>query len=262
MGGIPRKRDQRKGASEPDAGRPKGNRRWSCWSSRLLLEAVAACATRRARKPPPSDVATKSSAPSVSPEDRAERRQVTVMFSDLVGSTALSARMDPEDLREVVSAYRKVSAPLWVASVGSSRSTWVMVFWSIAATARRGRRRAGSAGGARAGRGSCGVKSPVRCKPASVSPRGWWWSVTDRIGVGAGARLVGETPNLAARFKAIAEPNMVVLAEGTRRLLGNLFELADLGGKELRASRDRCGPGWPFGPARLRAASRRCMKAV
>ena len=63
-----------------------------------------------AAKPPPADVATKSSAPSVPPEDRAERRQVTVMFSDLVGSTALSARMDPEDLREVISAYQKCVA--------------------------------------------------------------------------------------------------------------------------------------------------------
>ena len=49
-------------------------------------------------------------APSTPPEDRAERRQVTVMFSDLVGSTALSARMDPEDLREVISAYQKCVA--------------------------------------------------------------------------------------------------------------------------------------------------------
>jgi F420-dependent methylenetetrahydromethanopterin dehydrogenase len=48
--------------------------------------------------------------PFVSPEDRAERRQVTVMISDLVGSTALSARMDPEDLREVISAYQKCVA--------------------------------------------------------------------------------------------------------------------------------------------------------
>ena len=62
------------------------------------------------RQTPPADVATKSSAPSVPPEDRAERRQVTVMFSDLVGSTALSARMDPEDLREVISAYQKCVA--------------------------------------------------------------------------------------------------------------------------------------------------------
>ena len=58
-------------------------------------------------KAPSADEATASSPPSVSPEDRAERRQVTVMFSDLVGSTALSARMDPEDLREVISAYQK-----------------------------------------------------------------------------------------------------------------------------------------------------------
>src|SRR5262244_3207484 len=53
-----------------------------------------------------TDASVKSAAPNASPEDRAERRQVTVMFSDLVGSTALSARMDPEDLREVISAYQ------------------------------------------------------------------------------------------------------------------------------------------------------------
>jgi hypothetical protein len=64
-----------------------------------LLDAIAALRTDASGKPPSADAATTSSAPSVSPEDRAERRQVTVMFSDLVGSTALSARMDPEDLR-------------------------------------------------------------------------------------------------------------------------------------------------------------------
>ena len=58
-------------------------------------------------KAPSVDAATTSSTPSTRPEDRAERRQVTVMFSDLVGSTALSARMDPEDLREIISAYQK-----------------------------------------------------------------------------------------------------------------------------------------------------------
>src|SRR5262249_7505284 len=61
-------------------------------------------------KTPSVSSATTSSAPSAHPEDRAERRQVTVMFSDLVGSTALSARMDPEDLREVISAYQKCVA--------------------------------------------------------------------------------------------------------------------------------------------------------
>jgi SAM domain (Sterile alpha motif)/Adenylate and Guanylate cyclase catalytic domain len=58
------------------------------------------------------------------PQDTAERRQVTVMFSDLVGSTALSARMDPEDLREVISAYQKSSPRLCSGSVGSWLSTW------------------------------------------------------------------------------------------------------------------------------------------
>src|SRR5262249_32321173 len=75
---------------------------------RKLLDAIAALRTDAGAKAPSSDAAsTTSRAPTVSSEDRAERRQVTVMFSDLVGSTALSARMDPEDLRELISAYHK-----------------------------------------------------------------------------------------------------------------------------------------------------------
>jgi len=77
---------------------------------RTLLEAIAALRADTTGKPPSAGVTTASSAPSASPEDRAERRQVTVMFSDLVGSTALSARMDPEDLREVISGYQKCVA--------------------------------------------------------------------------------------------------------------------------------------------------------
>jgi hypothetical protein len=60
-----------------------------------LLDAIAALRGNASAKAPPVDVATPSSAANTSPEDRAERRQVTVMFSDLVGSTALSAQMDP-----------------------------------------------------------------------------------------------------------------------------------------------------------------------
>jgi class 3 adenylate cyclase len=70
---------------------------------RILLDAIAALRADTGGKAPFVDAATTSSTPSA-PEDRAERRQVTVMFSDLVGSTALSARMDPEDLREVSSS--------------------------------------------------------------------------------------------------------------------------------------------------------------
>ena len=77
---------------------------------RKLLDAIATLRTDAGAKAQSSDVATTSSAPIVSPEDRAERRQVTVLFSDLVGSMALSARMDPEDLREVISAYQKCVA--------------------------------------------------------------------------------------------------------------------------------------------------------
>jgi SAM domain (Sterile alpha motif)/Adenylate and Guanylate cyclase catalytic domain len=75
-----------------------------------LLEAIAALSNDASGKPHSVDAATATSTPSAHPEDRAERRQVTVMFSDLVGSTALSARMDPEDLREVISAYQKCVA--------------------------------------------------------------------------------------------------------------------------------------------------------
>jgi len=74
---------------------------------RILLDAIAALRSDASGKAPSVDAATTSSTPTAHPDDRAERRQVTVMFSDLVGSTALSARMDPEDLREVISAYQK-----------------------------------------------------------------------------------------------------------------------------------------------------------
>ena len=79
---------------------------------RTLLDAIAALRNDGSGKTPSIDTTTSSSAASVHPEDRAERRQVTVMFSDLVGSTALSARMDPEDLREVISAYQKCVAEI------------------------------------------------------------------------------------------------------------------------------------------------------
>src|SRR5262249_9467902 len=72
-----------------------------------ILKAIAALGKHAEATSPSADAATSPSAPSASPEDRAERRQVTVMFSDLVGSTALSARMAPEVLREVISAYKK-----------------------------------------------------------------------------------------------------------------------------------------------------------
>src|SRR5262245_33117443 len=75
-----------------------------------LLDAIAALRNDAGDKPPSVDTESTSSGPNARPEDRAERRQVTVMFCDLVGSTALAASMDPEDLREVISAYQKCAA--------------------------------------------------------------------------------------------------------------------------------------------------------
>src|SRR5262245_38265410 len=77
---------------------------------RKLLDAIAALRVDASVTGPSITAGAGSSTPSAHPEDRAERRQVTVMFSDLVGSTALSGRMDPEDLREVISAYQKCVA--------------------------------------------------------------------------------------------------------------------------------------------------------
>jgi hypothetical protein len=86
--------------------------------------------------------------------------------------------------------------------------------------------------------------------------------VGDLIGSGAAQEqaVVGETPNLAARLQSIAEPNMVVIAESTRRLLGNLFELEDLGAKDLKVSLDRCGPGQRYDRLQWKAGLRHCTR--
>jgi hypothetical protein len=90
---------------------------------RKLLQAIAALRTDAGAKAPSASEATAPTATSVSPEDCAERRQVTAMFSDLVGATALSARMDPEDLREVIRPTRGASRRPYVTSGASLRST-------------------------------------------------------------------------------------------------------------------------------------------
>ena len=119
-----------------------------------LLDAIAALRSDASGKTPSVDAATTSAAPSAPPEDRAERRQVTVMFSDLVGSTALSARMDPEDLREVISAYQKCVAETVGASAGSWRSTWATGSSSTSA-----------------------IRRPTRTTPSGPCARGWSWSL-------------------------------------------------------------------------------------
>jgi hypothetical protein len=101
---------------------------------RKLLDAIALVRPEPTTKAPPPE------APVAKPaQDTAERRQVTVVFSDLVGSTALSARMDPEDLREVISSYRSASPRLSSGLAGTLRSTWATECWCISAIHRRTR---------------------------------------------------------------------------------------------------------------------------
>src|SRR5215470_5221664 len=205
---------------------------------RKLLDAIAALRTEAGSKAPPSDAATASSAPTVSLEDRAERRQITVMFSDLVGSTALSARMDPEDLRELISAYHKCVADTvrrFDGFVGQYLGDGVLVYFGYPEAHEDDAERA-----VRAGLELIEAMAALKT-PASLQTRvgiATGFVVVGDLMTGSGEaherRIVGETPNLAARLQGIAEPNTVVIAEATRRLLGNLFELKDLGAKELK----------------------------
>ena len=88
--------------------------------------------------------------------------------------------------------------------------------------------------------------------------------VGDLIGSGASQEqaIVGETPTLAARLQGLAEPSSIVIAETTRKLLGNLFELEDLGAKDLRASQGRCEHGLRCDRLQSKAVSRLFMRAA
>jgi class 3 adenylate cyclase/predicted ATPase/tRNA A37 threonylcarbamoyladenosine biosynthesis protein TsaE len=167
-----------------------------------------------------------------SPQDEAERRQVTVMFADLVGSTALATRMDPEDLREIVSAYQKC-----VAETVKHFGGFVARYMGDGALVYFGYPQAQEDDAELAVRAGLALIAAV----AGLETRA---SLQTRVGIATGLvvvgdlirsgeaqerRSVGETPNLAARLQEIAEPDTVVIAEGTRRLLGNLFEFEDRG---------------------------------
>jgi class 3 adenylate cyclase/predicted ATPase len=181
-------------------------------------------------------------APAVVPAhlraDRAERRQLTVMFCDLVGSTALSARLDPEDLREVIAAYHRA-----VADVVRSFDGFVAKYMGDGVLAYFGYPRAHEDDAERAVRAGLGLIAAVgRLDVKSVKPQARVGIATglvvvgDLIGEGSAQEqsVVGETPNLAARLQALAEPDAVVIAAGTRRLVGDLFEYRDLGAIEVK----------------------------
>jgi class 3 adenylate cyclase len=159
------------------------------------------------------------------------------MFADLVGSTALSARMDPEDLREIISAYQKSVAETvqrFGGFVAKYMGDGVLVYFGYPQAHEDDAERA-----VRAGLELVAAVGALKTQAALQTRVGIATGlvvVRDLIGSGASQEqaIVGETPNLAARLQGIAEPNMVVIAEDTRKLLGNLFELEDLGAQDLK----------------------------
>ena len=180
-------------------------------------------------------VAATASAVPVGLHDTAERRQVTVMFSDLVGSTALSARMDPEDLREVISAYQKCVAETvgrFGGFVAKFMGDGVLVYFGYPEAHEDDAERAVRAGlELVATVGALKTHAPLQTRVGIHC-----LVVGDLIGSGASQEqaIVGETPNRAARLQGVAEQNSVVIAESTRKLVGNLFELEDLGAQDLK----------------------------
>jgi class 3 adenylate cyclase/tetratricopeptide (TPR) repeat protein len=169
----------------------------------------------------------------------AERRQLTVMFCDLVGSTALSARLDPEDLRAVISAYHRC-----VAAVIERASGFVAKFMGDGVLAYFGYPRADEHDAERAVRAGLALVAAVPRLDTAAETRlqvrvgiaTGLVVVGDLIGEGAAQEqaVVGETPNLAARLQVLAAPGTVVIGPSTRQLTGGLFDYADLGAVEIK----------------------------
>ena len=187
--------------------------------------------------------AAASAAPPFSEEG--ERRQLTVLFCDLVGSTQLAADLDPEDWREVVRGYQEVAAQVVEASAATWRSTWAMDSSCTSGTRRH--TRATREHAVRAGLGL--VEAVAQRNPQLQARHGVQLAV--RIGIHTGPVVVaemgrgasrerlamGETTNVAAHLQAVAAPNRVYLSAATLRLIHGVFQTCDLGLRELKAGR-------------------------
>src|SRR5947209_9805415 len=193
---------------------------------RKILRAIAELPAA----PAPSETATE---PVL--RDDAERRHLTVMICDLVGSTALSARLDPEDMNAVMDAYHAACARIMLTYdgfIGDFRGDGILAYF--------GYPRAHEDDAERTVRAGLDIIAAVaRLETGAGEP------LAVRIGIATGVvvvgegelrehAVVGETPNLAARLQALAEPGTIVVAASTRRLLGDLFRLCDLGSHEVK----------------------------
>jgi class 3 adenylate cyclase/tetratricopeptide (TPR) repeat protein len=200
-----------------------------------LLRAIATLRDAAAAVAPSPVETTLPTAPALP----AERRQLTVMFCDLVGSTALSARLDPEDLRAVIGAYHRC-----VAGVIERAGGFVAKYMGDGVLAYFGYPRADEHDAERAVRAGLALVEAVAGLDTAAGE-----TLQVRVGIATGlvvvgdligegeARergVVGETPNLAARLQGLAEPGAVVISASTRRLTGGLFDYKDLGAIEIK----------------------------
>jgi class 3 adenylate cyclase len=186
--------------------------------------------------------ASRQGAVPPSPTPSAERRQLTVMFCDLIGSTALAARLDPEDLREIVGAYhRRVAETVarFDGYVAKYMGDGVLVYFGYPLAHEDDAERAVRAGLAlvdTVGQLEASERLRIRVGIATGLV-----IVGDLVGSGEAQEraVVGETPNLAARLQSLAAPDSVVIAPNTRRLTGGLFDYEDLGAVELKGIAER-----------------------
>ncbi|MCW7546293.1 AAA family ATPase, partial [Aurantimonas litoralis] len=177
--------------------------------------------------------------PATEAASAAERRHLTVMFCDLVGSTALSAGLDPEDMRDLILAYQDT-----VASVVARFEGHVAKFAGDGVVAYFGWPRAHEDAAERAVRAARLIVEGVgEIQTPSLKP------LAVRVGIATGLvvvgdlvgegeaqerSVVGDTPNLAARLQGVAEPGEIVIAGSTRRLIGDIFSVEDLGVSVLK----------------------------
>jgi class 3 adenylate cyclase len=191
------------------------------------LDAIAALGVA-----PPAAVAPAHEERGAAVSAEAERRQLTVMFCDLVGSTPLSKGFDPEDLREIVGVYHRCVTDT-VARFGGFVAKYmgdgVLIYFGYPEAHEDDAERAACAGLAVIEAvGQLATQEPLNVRLGIASGL---VVVGDLIGAGAAQErgVVGETPNLAARLQALARPGTLVVADSTRRQIGTLFEIEDLG---------------------------------
>jgi class 3 adenylate cyclase/predicted ATPase len=195
------------------------------------------CGSKIGEAPAAAGTAAPAPTPAVSRSSSAERRQITVMFCDLVGSTALSTRLDPEDLRDVITAYHQCAADV-VGRCGGFIAKYmgdgVLVYFGYPEAHEADAENAVRAALAlieAVGKLAIGGKHQVRIGIATGLV-----VVGELVGTGEAQErnVVGETPNLAARLQSSAEPNTVLIAASTRRLTGDVFVYEPVDPGELK----------------------------